>query len=432
MKKRMDFKSKFIRAGVVSSILSLMVLALLYFYWNDGPTYGYGNQIAKWISIIKELNVEREPVEEVVPVNVSYDRTTVPYYTPDDEFLGMVDMTDRNKLNSFLKMLKERDEYRYILCDINFSDPQLRSEYDEELFSTIASMRDIVVASSNLETDPEAIRGKTALSEYVRRTVGDDFLKYDFMKDGNPSIALKMWQELDGGTYEESWWGACMNGKLCLKTLIPDFKYVIYGDVYAKDNSMNIQNMGKTLQYYQKAPGYARAYDDKIVLLGSWKNDDIHNTIAGLQPGVVVIYNAYLALKNMDNHVSVWLYILIFIVIWLEMMLIFRNSYMPQLLVILKQRLESVKNDKKNECKIWKRWLCWCEKEYVQFKEFKDEHDKIWEFLSWPLGLINYGTPLAVLVILAYLMDGVFVNVIIVGLFLGIVSKFQEKFKFVS
>lgn len=429
MKLRSELKIKFIKAAAVSAVLSLLFLVLLYFYWNEGPTYGYGNQIAKWMSIVKELSIERKPVEDVMPVNVSYDRTAVPYYTPNDEFLGMLDMTDRQKLAAFLKMLKERDAYRYILCDINFSDPCLRSEYDDELFNTIASMRDIVVASSDLETDPEAIREKVALSEYVRRNVGDDYLKYDFMQDGNPSIALKMWQELDGGTYMESWWGALMNGRLCLKTLIPDFKYVVYGDVYAADNSMNIQNMGKTLQYYQRNHAYVRAFDDKIVLLGSWKNDDIHSTIAGMQPGIVVIYNAYLALKNMDNHVSLWTFTLIFIVVWLELMLIFRGSYGPLLHDVLRRNMEKIRHDERT---LWKRWIFWCEEEFVKFKAFKEEHDTVWEFLNWPFGLINYGTPLIAMVILVYVMDGVFVNVIILGLFLGIVNQFQKKFKFVS
>ena len=328
MKKKKDLKTRLIRTGMISGILSLLIMIFMYYYWNDAPTFGYGGGLVKWMSTIKELQTEHETGEDLMLVNVSYDRTVVPYYTGNEEYLGEVDMTDRKKLNDFLNMLKERDTYRYIVCDINFSDPQLKSEYDEELFSTIASMRDIVVASSNLDADPEQIRDKVALSKYRIRSVGDGFLKYDFMTDGNPSLALKMWQDIEGGTYQEFWWGARMNGKQCFQTVIPDFRFAVYDDVNAEDSSMIIQNMGKTLQYYEKYPSYVNGYDDKIVLLGAWYNDDIHDTIIGQQPGVVIVYNAFLALCNRDNHVPFWISLLVFIVIWLEIMFIFITGKM--------------------------------------------------------------------------------------------------------
>ena len=288
------------------------------------------------------------------------------------------------------------------------SDPQLKSEYDEELFSTIASMRDIVVASSNLDADPEQIRDKVALSKYRIRSVGDGFLKYDFMTDGNPSLALKMWQDIEGGTYQEFWWGARMNGKQCFQTVIPDFRFAVYDDVNAEDSSMIIQNMGKTLQYYEKYPSYVNGYDDKIVLLGAWYNDDIHDTIIGQQPGVVIVYNAFLALCNRDNHVPFWISLLVFIVIWLEIMFIFREAYLPA----FRQK------HKGNEW-IW-RWK-------AKLKELRKEHPYIWQTIDIMAELISFATPLAILMIIVYLCTGLFVNIIIVGFFLGCINLCRKR-----
>lgn len=408
MKKKKDLKTRLIRTGMISGILSLLIMIFMYYYWNDAPTFGYGGGLVKWMSTIKELQTEHETGEDLMLVNVSYDRTVVPYYTENEEYLGEMDMTDRKKLNDFLNMLKERDAYRYIVCDINFSDPQLKSEYDEELFSTIASMRDIVVASSNLDTDPEQIRDKVALSKYRIRSVGDGFLKYDFMTDGNPSLALKMWQDIEGGTYQEFWWGARMNGKQCFQTVIPDFKFAVYDDVNAEDSSMIIQNMGKTLQYYEKYPSYVNGYDDKIVLLGAWYNDDIHDTIIGQQPGVVILYNAFLALCNRDNHVPFWISLIVFIVIWLEIMFIFREAYLPA----FRQK------HKGNEW-IW-RWK-------TKQKEFRKEYPYIWQAIDILAELISFATPLAILMIIVYLCTGLFVNIIIVGFLLGCINFCRKR-----
>lgn len=408
MKKKKDLKTKLIRTGVLSGILSLLIMIFMYYYWNDAPTFGYGGGLVKWISTIKELRIEHDVLEDVMPVNVSYDRTVVPYETIDNEYLGEVDMTDRRKLNDFLNMLKERDAYKYIVCDINFSDPQLRSEYDEELFATIASMRDIVVASSNLKTDPEAIRDKVALSKYRIRSVGDGFLKYDFMTDGYPSLALKMWQDIEGGTYEEFWWGARMNGKPCFQTVIPDFRFALYDDVSAKDSTLIIQNMGKALGYYKVSPSYAQGYDGKVILLGAWYNDDIHETIIGQQPGIVIVYNAFLALCNRDNHVPFWVSLLIFVVIWLEIMFIFRKSYLPAFRQMHKD----------------KDWIWGWKK---RLEEFRKNSPYLWGAIDVLAELISYATPLAILMIIVYLCTGLFVNILIIGFILVCISFFSEK-----
>jgi hypothetical protein len=217
-----------------------------------------------------------------------------------------------------------------------------------------------------------------------------------------------MWQDIEGGTYQEFWWGARMNGKQCFQTVIPDFRFAVYDDVNAEDSSIIIQNMGKTLQYYEKYPSYVNGYDDKIVLLGAWYNDDIHDTIIGQQPGVVIVYNAFLALCNRDNHVPFWISLLVFIVIWLEIMFIFREAYLPA----FRQK------HKGNEW-IW-RWK-------AKLKELRKEHPYIWQIIDIMAELISFATPLAILMIIVYLCTGLFVNIIIVGFFLGCINLCRKR-----
>ena len=172
--------------------------------------------------------------------------------------------------------------------------------------------------------------------------------------------------------------------------------------------NMIIQNMGKTLQYYEKYPSYVNGYDDKIVLLGAWYNDDIHDTIIGQQPGVVIVYNAFLALCNRDNHVPFWISLLVFIVIWLEIMFIFREAYLPA----FRQK------HKGNEW-VW-RWK-------AKLKELRKEHPYIWQTIDIMAELISFATPLAILMIVVYLCTGLFVNIIIVGFFLGCINLCRKR-----
>ena len=400
-------KMKVLKVGMVSMVLTLLIMGYMHFYWNDSPTYGHGVKLVKWLVDSKERKIDHEPLEDVVLINVSYDKTVVPYFTSDYDSLGVVDVTDRKKLNSFLNMLKKRNAYRYIVCDINFSDPLLASEYDEELFATIASMKNIVVASSDMDMDPEVIKDKVALSIYKEESVGSGFLRYDFMKDGKPSIALKMWMDLFDGTYEEFWWGARMNGKPCLQTVMPDFRYVVYDEVHPKDSSLVIQQMGKTLEYYNVDSTYVRGFDDKVVLIGAWTRDDVHNTILGRQPGVLIVYNAFLSLCNRDNHVPVWAFLLVLIVVWLEIMFIFRKSY--------------------------DLTFCSVGTKVMRFIEKKREvrRPKVLKIIGEILlSFIEYVTPLAILMVLVYWTCGIFLNILIIAVFLGGIDFLYEKLNF--
>ena len=185
-------RNNYLKAGLVSAALSALLLVLVYVYWNRSYTYGYGDQmIVKWAQR-KDLYIGHKfDDSKIVPVNVAYDKILVPHIDKRDSTIaGVRPITDRGELLAFLKMLKERDKYGYIMCDVRFDDHQ--TEYDEELYATIASMRDIVVATDNVEESPEAIRNVVAESRYSSRQVGDIFMKYDLIhSDGSPSLALR-------------------------------------------------------------------------------------------------------------------------------------------------------------------------------------------------------------------------------------------------
>ena len=200
MDKKRAIISLFVSVGV-----SLILLVVCYVYMNMPYTYGYGDNMMNRMAFIKDMIRPSENNAEVVAVNVSYDRQLIPFNDSQGIPSGSLDITDRAKLLEFMRRLKAWDNYEYILCDIRFDDAELTTPDDSALFDCIGSMRDIVVATGDVENSPEAIRHKVAPSQYRVHIAGEDFMKYDFMSHGQEGIVLRMWKDITGGTYEKKW-----------------------------------------------------------------------------------------------------------------------------------------------------------------------------------------------------------------------------------
>ena len=254
-KFKINIKGNKIIAAACSAFIAFFFLSLTYIYWNMPYTGGFGDQFILSMSMFRNLAIDRDfDDSNIVPVNVAYDKMLIPHYDPRDSTVaGVRAITDREKLLTFLKMLKARDKYDYIFCDVRLD--KYETEYDEELFSTIASMRDIVVASSDTNDAPEQIKDKVALSFYSAGVVGDDFMKYNYiLDDGKPNMALKIWQDITGGTLSKKGLSYFINKKRCVRSVIPDFRYSIYDDIKeASDRTSTTSN----------------AYSSKIYNLGA-------------------------------------------------------------------------------------------------------------------------------------------------------------------
>lgn len=434
------FSNKYIKAGVWSAVLSVLFLFLIYVYWNMPYTYGTGDDFILKMSMIRDLAIEREfDDSKIVPVNVAYDKMLIPHLDPrDNTVAGVRAITDRGKLLTFLKMLKQRDKYEYIFCDIRFDDYQ--TEYDEELFATIASMRDIVVASSNLDKVPEQLKDKAAMSFYSARIVGDDFMKYNYiLDDGTPNIALRIWEETTGGTMKKKWLRYSMNDKCCVRSIIPDFRYSIYDDIAdasdRKSTSSNvysskIYNLGaQVVEPYNEGYTSGKFFDDKFIMIGDFTENDLHSTISGEQPGPVIVYNAFLALMNEDNVIPLGVYLLLFVTLWFESMFLLKGRFG------ITFKLPGAKI--KLWCKkIWNVMCSFVSKIFRKKEEKATETDAVAEqakksdrkvryYIKKILfEYLGYSTPLIIIGIIVYAVSGVFVNALILGTLFTILSIF--------
>ena len=438
-------RQRFLISGILSIFISLIFLTLTYVYWNMPYTYGVGDDFIFKMSMFRDLAIERDfDDSKIVPVNVAYDKMLIPHHDPRDSTIaGVRAITDREKLLTFLKMLKQRDKYEYIFCDIRFDN--YKTEYDEELFSTIASMRDIVVACGDLDKAPEQIKDKVAMSFFSARLVGDDFMKYNYiLEDGNPNIALKIWQDITGGTMKKKWWGYSMDGKFCVRSIIPDFRYSIYDDIAdASDRasttsnvySSKIYNLGaQVVEPYNEGYSSGKFFDDKFIMIGDFTENDIHSTISGEQPGPVIVYNAFVALLHKDNVIPFGVYLLLFITLWLESMFLLKDRF--GIGTRIKEHIQGSK------ISLWFKKVCKYPSSIAAriFKRKKQKADtaiaddvaqgkhsdkRVRYYMKLLfVEYLSYSTPLIIIAIIIYAISGVFINALILGTLFTFLSIF--------
>ena len=405
MKIKDKIKKKIKEGGLKFCLLfpfsiSFVMTFLCYFYWNARYTFEFGDDVIRYSSALKDLCTKTDyAADEVLAINVSYDRVLIPYYEsrlPQ----GNIDITDRYKLFVFLDSLSCWNNYRYIACDVRF-DSIYSTEWDNDLFELIAGMRDITVARGTGNSYPSILADKVSNSSYSEFLSGDGFLKFSYKsQDGMDNMAYHMWKELDGGSIKEHWWGYSSSGKPCVCSFIPDLRYVTRSyDLSGTDNPNNLNelevyNLGEDIlsQFYEDQD-IAELFKDKIILIGDFKESDIHDTIKNRLSGPAIIYNEYLGLKAGDHIVRLWVLAVLFLVFGLEISYAFKAYWWKK----------DKKNDKKQQgcvCAILRA---------------------VWNAIAtW----IGYTGVLGIVCFILYAKSGMFVNAIIIGSIIAFMSSF--------
>lgn len=388
---------------ILSAVISAVLLVFCYCYWNLPYTLGKGNTQMKRISTLKYLSTRDKIDENVLPVNISYDKMLVPHYDKAGMQDGEIAITDRSKLLEFVSILKDAD-YKCLLCDVSF-DNEIHTEFDDSLFHIFASMDHVILPMVNEDKMPDILRGKAAVASYLMLTIKDGFAKYRYLTpDGKDHMALRMWKETaapgERRDFKRHWWGYTRNGRLATNSIVLPLNYNMNAD-FLKDDSgpdmyrKTIYNLGTDI--LDDDPEYVLPlFKDKIILLGDWRDRDMHVTFLNFQPGIVLLYNAFLCILNGKNRVSFWILLLLFVVFFLEtLFLILVNN--PDRYDFTRNRLI-----KWATASPFRRYLC---------------------------ELITYNTPMAVICYLVFIFGGFFVNSIIIGSVFATVSSFINYIK---
>ncbi|MDR1737278.1 MAG: CHASE2 domain-containing protein [Candidatus Symbiothrix sp.] len=299
---------------VFTIVHSLVLVAICYSLWNLPFTLSdESGFIRKFYAVKKGLSGMQHPVsDDVLLVNVAYDKQLIDYYDERGLPAGKIDITDRSKLLELFSFLSKDTIYQYIVCDV-FFDSSLKSAADDSLFALIATMPRIVVPMHEKGKPlPENIRHKAAYADYTTNIIEDALLKYQFLQHGQPSIPLFIWQEQTGGSFKKQWWGGyTMHNAPATNSAILDFTAEM-PDEYNEEGYKNFINLGADLLELIRLNETQTLFKNKIILIGDLTEYDIHSTTDGQMPGVLINYNAYRMLNDRRLIVPFGLWILLF------------------------------------------------------------------------------------------------------------------------
>lgn len=292
-------------ALLVSLCNVVILIALSYVLNNQSLFTGENLNHYAWIEWLKDKVglVKQLDSQDVLFVNIAYDKQLS---ERTDEFgmpVGNVDITDRKKLLSFLQMLHLTDNYKYIFLDVRFEKGFDVPEVDSTLFAEIHNMRKIVIANhSDVEIADSSLMEKAAISDYKATITATNFVRYKYSYDEVPTMPLYAYRELTlESIYKHGLIYTC-DGKLCYNSLFVNFPVESFGE-FDDENRKRYYNLGSDLLDNYSEEDLATLTQGKYIVVGDMI-EDLHDTYSGLKPGSVITYYAFQALMNGRHFVS--------------------------------------------------------------------------------------------------------------------------------
>lgn len=314
-----------------SLLHAILLIIVTYFIWNIPSDWTDSGKWLQRIHLARALTAESDTLpDDLVLINTCYDHTMVPVYDDLGLECGQLDITDRAKLLRLFRYLAATDDYRYVVCDIEF-DSKLKSSVDQHLFNLLIKMPRVVVPRNSENTSfPAILNSKSAVSEYYTNINNNNFLKYQYLSPEGESIALRMAKELDDITIDQYGLLYLVNGKVCINAHILDVmtnvisEYRPNKDKQPTIGQKNILQLGTDILPLIEAE-VDGMFADKIVMIGDCFRDDIHTTVAGPTSGLMIIYNAYHSLISQYNVPPLWVWLsLLTVYAFLTMAIIFQ------------------------------------------------------------------------------------------------------------
>lgn len=293
------------RTAFIVSLCNVIVLLFLsYLISNQAIFTGEDLNKYAWMEWIKSkcgLSKDVELRKDVLFVNVAYDKQLIERHDGYGMTVGNVDITDRSKLKSFLEVLQRTDAYKYIFLDVRF-EKGFDSPEDSSLFSLIKTLRNIVVAThSDVELIDSALSSKTAINDYSATIVETNFMRYEYLKNQKPSMALYAYQGVTGNTIDKHFCFYTCNHRLCYKSLfvkMPIDDWSEFDDLQTK----MYYNLGNDLLESYSDKDIAELTKGKYIVIGDMV-EDMHDTYSGIKPGSVITFYAFEVLLNGEHFV---------------------------------------------------------------------------------------------------------------------------------
>lgn len=273
---------------------------------------------------------EKPSRKDFLLINVSYEKALNPKL---DEFgfsIGNEAITNRESLAKLFEKTSAFNNHTYIVCDVFLEQS---SPADSLLLQNVQRTSNIVFpfhAVEGVMTMP-VIKVPTAFSDYDSDF--GNFLKYKFIQyDTCSTIALKMYKDIHHASYTSGLLFDRKNDHRALKSFIIEFPIRQY-DIFRDDTlGYHSFHLGNLLELPD--PLLRDILKDKIIVVGDFLEEDLHQTIYGTTAGPLIHLNAYLNLRDNKNNLSGWFFLYLFSCYLLFSYVLIRNVSLVHLRVI--------------------------------------------------------------------------------------------------
>ena len=303
-------------------MLALLAMAVSYFCTNLNVVVSGERDVLKYWQFVVSLfsnNSRNQVPEDALFINVSNDLQLVDRTDDFGDLIGNVAITDRQKLDDLLKLIKSSGSYKYVLLDV-FFEKGYQSDYDSSLFRTIVSMDNIVIPCHVDGTlADQSLKQKAAYADYNTTLKEDNIAKYPLLdkKGTTCSLPLKMYSDLTGRTVRKRGVLYMDHSALSRRAVFPRM-FVQIDTSYNANGEKTYWNMGSDILKYRNKINWADFLKDKIIVIGAFTENDIHLTYAGDIPGCVINYNVFSSLMRGQHRIPLAL-ILVYFLIFLAM-----------------------------------------------------------------------------------------------------------------
>ena len=317
-----------------STLGAFMAVIVFMFFMNLNVSFGLEtDMIEKYSTLLgfSKDNNSHTP-ENVLLVNIAYDRQLVDI---EDELgipVGNTDLTNRKKIFDFLYTLHNSNNYRFILLDIDLSKKLGKTIYDDSLCNLISKMDRIAIPApvTGDLLSPKLVT-KSYPSLYTKLLWNDKCAKYPLVYDGKLSIASYMYQEVNKKDIT-SFCGIIFDKNGLLPSSINLTLPYFVKSAYQKDGEKNYYNLGSDILANGDSNVISRLSDNKIVLIGDFVERDMHNTYLGMQPGVMIHYNIYDSLLSGRAYITIQILLLMWIVCFVLTLLQFHTISVAEII----------------------------------------------------------------------------------------------------
>ncbi len=325
-----------IKKFLYACLLSILALGVSYVCTNLNVSVSGERDLLKWWNfVVIQLSGGPKNVipDDVLFINVSMDKELVDIKDDLDMPMGNAAITDRQKLASLLSLIKSTD-YKYVLLDVFFEDGY-NTETDSMLFHSIASMDRIVIPCHHDGFLADSILvDKAAFADYTTTLKEDNITKYPLLDKGgiNQSIPLVMYSDITGRTVTKRGLFYMDGNALSRRVVFPKMEVVV--DVPSRTDKAGIAimekpylNMGADiLDYRDLDEDWGSVFGGKVIVIGSFTDEDIHLTYAGDLPGCVINYNVFASLMDGRHKVPFLLILVYFLIFFAMSCMLLRNG----------------------------------------------------------------------------------------------------------